>query len=213
MAKENIYNDDEQQYLQMMQGNIERMASNSANCKTWLVTIVAGFLAIGCGVEKLNGWIFLAAIPVLVFWYLDTFYLNLERGMRNRQRDFLNKANETGKSYSNALYNFSPLMVEKDDKDKGFKSTKNRVFSRSIAPLYVSLLIVIALIALVLNWERCLSTVQARTVKCTTSYMQKENQCLQRKKDANYQLKRRKQSNTSCKICRICTCEYTKSDI
>ena len=32
------------QYLQMMQENITRMAGNSANAKTWLVTIVTDFL-------------------------------------------------------------------------------------------------------------------------------------------------------------------------
>lgn len=32
--RNNIYNDDDRQYLEMMQGNIERMAANSANCKT-----------------------------------------------------------------------------------------------------------------------------------------------------------------------------------
>lgn len=29
-----MYNEDDRQYLQMMQENISRMASNSANCKT-----------------------------------------------------------------------------------------------------------------------------------------------------------------------------------
>lgn len=153
MAKENIYNDDERQYLQMMQGNIERMANNSANCKTWIVTIVAGFLAIGCGVDKLNGWIFLSAIPVIVFWYLDAFYQGLERGMRNRQRDFINKVNASEDIYSKALFNFMPLMKEKDDDGNGFKASSNRLFSCSVAPLYVSLLIIILLITIILNWN------------------------------------------------------------
>ena len=88
--REVVYNEDDRQYMQMMQGNIERMAGNSSNCKTWLVTIVAGFLAIGCGVDALNGWLFLSVIPIFVFWYLDSYYLKLERGMRNRQRYFIN---------------------------------------------------------------------------------------------------------------------------
>ena len=153
MAKENFYNDDERQYLQMMQGNIERMANNSANCKTWIVTIVAGFLAIGSGVEKLNGWILISVIPIVVFWYLDAFYLELERGMRNRQRDFLNKINASADLYSKALFDFSPLMISKDDDEKGIKSTKNRAFSRSVVPLYAGLLIIVILVFIVLNWD------------------------------------------------------------
>lgn len=38
------YDAQDLQYLQMMQENITRMAGNSANAKTWLVTIVTGFL-------------------------------------------------------------------------------------------------------------------------------------------------------------------------
>lgn len=41
MAK---YDTQDLQYLQMMQENITRMAGNSANAKTWLITIVTGFL-------------------------------------------------------------------------------------------------------------------------------------------------------------------------
>ena len=39
------YSEDDRQYLQMMQDNITRMAANSSNCKSWLVTIVAAFPA------------------------------------------------------------------------------------------------------------------------------------------------------------------------
>ena len=153
MAKDNIYNDDERQYLQMMQDNIERMANYSTNCKTWIVTIVAGFLAIGCGVEQLNGWLILATIPVLVFWYLDGFYQGLERGMRNRQLDFINKVIATEDQYSKALFNFMPLMKDKDDDGNGFKETRCRAFSPSVAPIYASLLIIILLITIILNWN------------------------------------------------------------
>lgn len=38
------YDTQDLQYLQMMQENIARMAGNSANAKTWLVTIITGFL-------------------------------------------------------------------------------------------------------------------------------------------------------------------------
>lgn len=69
--RNNIYNDDDRQYLEMMQGNIERMAANSANCKTWMVTIVAAVMALQCSISALNGWILLSILPVVLFWYLD----------------------------------------------------------------------------------------------------------------------------------------------
>ena len=157
---DNVYNDDDRQYLQMMQDNITRMANNSANCKSWMVTLVAGFCAIGCSIDKLNGWIILAIIPVFVFWYLDTFYLQLERKMRNRQLDFIliirNSTDHSHEKYQKALYNFAPLKKEiltTMEITQGFVLTNDRVFSESIKPFYGSMLVVIILISIVLNWS------------------------------------------------------------
>ena len=153
----NIFSDDDRQYLQMMQDNIARMANNSANCKTWMVTIVAGLCAIGCSIKDMNGWIFLAIIPVVVFWYLDTFYLQMERKMRNRELDFIlcrKKIETPDENYLKALYNFYPLEKDEltDEEDNaGFAKTNCRYFSKSIAPLYLGIIFVIILISIILN--------------------------------------------------------------
>lgn len=86
-GKPNLYNDDDLQYLQMMQSNIERMAANSANCKTWMVAFVTAFMVLGSSIAVARYWLLLGIIPILLFWYLDTFYLHLERAMRNRNRN------------------------------------------------------------------------------------------------------------------------------
>ena len=88
--RKDILNDDDRQYIEMLQGNIERMASNSANCKTWMVTIVSALMALQCSMDDLNWWILSGMLPILLFWYLDVYYLHLERVMRNRETDFLN---------------------------------------------------------------------------------------------------------------------------
>ncbi len=156
----NGFSDDDRQYLQMMQDNIARMANNSANCKTWMVTIVAGLCAIGCSIKDMNGWIFLAIIPVVVFWYLDTFYLQMERKMRNRELDFIlcrkNIKNPKDENYLKALYNFSPLEKDEltdEEKNAGFVKTSCRYFSKSIAPLYWGIIVVIIIISIILNWD------------------------------------------------------------
>ena len=69
--RNNIYNDDDRQYLEMMQGNIERMAANSANCKTWMVTIVAAVMALQYSISALNGWILLGNCP----WYSSGIWM------------------------------------------------------------------------------------------------------------------------------------------
>lgn len=152
IMRTNLYNEDDRQYLQMMQENIARMAGNSSNCKTWMITIVAGILAIGCKVDELNGWIIFAIVPIVTFWYLDTFYLRLERGMRNRQRNFLNEiSNYSETDYKKELYEFRPLTKEKDDSEKGLVSTKWIAVTKSILPFYLSLLLVVFLFIVKLN--------------------------------------------------------------
>lgn len=158
--RENVYNDDERQYLQMMQSNIERMAANSANCKAWMVTIVAALMALQCtSIGDLNGWLLLGLLPILLFWYLDTFYLHLERGMRNRERDFLNKRNiEDASVYETVLFNLKPLMIDEKDltdeqKQAGIVATDDRWFSKSTAPFYLTPIIVIVVMTIVINWS------------------------------------------------------------
>ena len=85
-----LFNEEDRLYLQMMQENITRMATNSANAKTWLVTIVAAFLAIGCNINDFGYWLLLTIAPIVAFWYLDAYYLNKERGLRNREQRFIN---------------------------------------------------------------------------------------------------------------------------
>lgn len=156
--RNNIYNDDDRQYLEMMQGNIERMAANSANCKTWMVTIVAAVMALQCSISALNGWVLLGILPVVLFWYLDVYYLHLERGMRNRETEFMNIL-RSGKmeGYQEALFNLAPYMIKKKDlkeemKKQGLVATDDRWLTKSVVPFYGLTLAGVLIISAVLNW-------------------------------------------------------------
>lgn len=159
MAKHDFTEEDDRQYLGMLQDNIERMAANSANCKAWMVTIVSAMMALQCAVDDLNGWILLGILPVVLFWYLDVYYLHLERGMRNRETVFVNilKCDDLA-GYEEALFNFKPLMIKKDEltKDKaqeGLVATDDRWLTKSVVPFYGMALVAIVIIWAVLNRE------------------------------------------------------------
>ena len=65
-------------HLEMIQGVINRMASNSFMLKGWAVTLVAGIFALaGRDTDKM--YFLVAYIPVIVFWGLDSYYLLQER--------------------------------------------------------------------------------------------------------------------------------------
>lgn len=138
--RRNIFNDDDRLYLEMMQNNIERMASNSANCKTWMVTIVSALMALQCSITAINGWILLGIVPIFLFWYMDVYYLHLERGMRNRETIFLNMFRDKHyEKYKVNLFNFKPYMIKKKDlteeeKRHGIVATNDRWLSKSIIP-------------------------------------------------------------------------------
>ena len=79
------------QHLQMIQGVINRMASNSFMLKGWAVTLVAGVFALAS--KETDGRYFLIAfIPILVFWGLDSYYLLQERLYRYLYKEVLKKS-------------------------------------------------------------------------------------------------------------------------
>jgi hypothetical protein len=70
------------EHLKMIQAIITRLAGNSAQCKTWCITIVAAIVAFA-GAMKSEKLVALAIIPLLVFGYLDASYLANEKAYRD----------------------------------------------------------------------------------------------------------------------------------
>lgn len=149
---DNIYNEDARQYLQMMQENISRMATNSANAKTWMVTIEAAFLALGCSIEDLHYWLLLALIPILVLWYIDAYYLRFERALRNREQHFINLImGKEGGDLKEALFDFRPMNLETGSKKLRYVPTKCLLFNKSVYPLYLTLTVIVIVITYLVN--------------------------------------------------------------
>lgn len=65
-------------HLEMIQGIVSRMASNSFMLKGWAITLVAGVFALSA--NDANSLYFLIAyVPIILFWFLDAHYLQMER--------------------------------------------------------------------------------------------------------------------------------------
>lgn len=73
MSKENLLEE-----LNLIQNVIERQASNSFRIKAWTVTLVVVALLFRSNDFQL----FAAAVPLLVFWALDAYFLKQERQYR-----------------------------------------------------------------------------------------------------------------------------------
>ena len=123
--------EEKMKHLEMIQGVINRMASNSFMLKGWVVTLVAGIFAL-VGNDNENIYNIIAYIPIIVFWGLDSFYLlqeRLYRGLYEKVRlldnsdiDFSMKATEAefGSEVNNLfsciiseteLYFYFPLAI------------------------------------------------------------------------------------------------------
>lgn len=82
-----------QSYLTILQAVIGRMASNSAGAKTWCIALVSAIIVVAA--EKTDpGYIWIALIPVTLFFLLDAYYLGLERQFRDRYNGFIGKLHE-----------------------------------------------------------------------------------------------------------------------
>ena len=67
-------------HLKMVQGVIARMAGNSAQMKTWAVSLVTAVVVFS-GLSDDPHWLIGAGgcVPVIAFWIMDARYLHLER--------------------------------------------------------------------------------------------------------------------------------------
>lgn len=95
-----------QAHLSIMQGVIGRMAGNSASCKTWCITLVAAVLVVVARGGDPD-YSLIALVPAILFLFLDTYYLALERRFRQSYNDFISKLHN-GRVESSDLYAVFP---------------------------------------------------------------------------------------------------------
>lgn len=95
-----------QAHLNIMQAVIHRMASNSASCKAWCITIVSAILVLVVDKGE-SKYALIAGIPTLLFLVLDAYYLGLERSFRNSYNQFIEKIH-IGNVSSMDLFSITP---------------------------------------------------------------------------------------------------------
>lgn len=71
-----------EKHLDYITAAIERMARNSFMCKAWAITLTVALLAFSCKDNTTKYTPMVAIISLLSLWWLDAFYLRLERLFR-----------------------------------------------------------------------------------------------------------------------------------
>ena len=95
-----------QAHLTIMQGVINRMTENSRSCKVWCVTLVAAVLVLVARTGEPQH-VLIALVPTLLFLFLDSYYLALERAFIRSQNAFAGKLHR-GELESADLYRVIP---------------------------------------------------------------------------------------------------------
>lgn len=122
------------------------MAGNSASCKTWALTLVAALLALfeGKGIQLDALWII--CLPLLLpLYFLDCYYLGLERITIDIQRDFLESLSKGSEEYIIQLYDVRKI----GDKKLQQRQTMGAMKSVSTAPFYVFVDIIVFVLSLI----------------------------------------------------------------
>ena len=133
MPDKRIYSEESpavQAHLGIVQSVIQRMASNSASCKAWCITLVAAILVTVADKGKPT-YALIAVVPMVLFLVLDTYYLGLERCFRDSYNEFIDKIHD-GRIVVTDLYAVMP-------KGSLPRSFAHALCSFSIWPFYVTL--------------------------------------------------------------------------
>ena len=134
MDKESLHKE-----IDLIQACITRMANNSFLLKGWTISLIAVVLALA---EKALNPALLSVIlliPIISFWYLDSFFLRTEKMYREMYVWVLEKRKENDESY---LYDLNPHRFEKQ-----VDSIKKVMWSTTLRWFYgIPLLITIGVI-------------------------------------------------------------------
>lgn len=116
--------------IDLIQGVINRMASNSFMLKGWLISLIAVVLALSKDSFFSCNAIFVCSIlcfPILIFWYLDAFFLHREKCYRALYEWLIkNRMNTNDNLYS---LDYRPYQ-------KKVKSLFRIMFSKTLFPFY-----------------------------------------------------------------------------
>ncbi len=119
-------------HLEFVQNIITRMNSNSFQIKTWTITLVTGLLAVYSSTKEKN-FILLTIFPLLLFWFLDSYYLNQERKFRGLYNDIISDDPKNEIS----LFKMRPDLYV-----GGSFNYSSSFFSKTIISFYLSIIII-----------------------------------------------------------------------
>lgn len=132
-------------HLDLIQGVINRMASNSFSLKNWTVVLVSASFALAAKFSDIK-LILIAFLPASAFWLLDGYFLRQERLYR-KLYDRVRKQREDEIDFSMNATIFGKDKLEGEEKQKGVDSWLRTCFSWTLFIFYGLIFLPILVIA------------------------------------------------------------------
>ncbi|MBW4518008.1 MAG: hypothetical protein KME11_22635 [Timaviella obliquedivisa GSE-PSE-MK23-08B] len=141
-------------YIDILQDVIKRMAGNSSNCKSLCITLVSAIAVVVTNKEKAS-YVWITLIPVVLFCFLDAYYLGLEQGFRVTYDEFVRRL-QNGVATTKDLFVVIPKEKIKKHQADGsitleiksfapFRGTLKALSSVAVFPFYLTLLVLLLL--------------------------------------------------------------------
>ena len=141
-AKHNTMSDisNKHKHLEFIQATISRMSGNLFLLKGWSITLIAALFALAAK-DTNRAFIVVAFFPLIIFWFLDGYFLSMERRFRS-------------------LYEHVRQLREEDiDFSMNTETYKNEprnqwiqtLFSRTLFPYYFILALLMILLSIFLH--------------------------------------------------------------
>jgi hypothetical protein len=129
-------------HLEFTQGVINRLAGNSFSLKTWAVTIVSAIVLLATK-EGFPSVVLVALLPIMLFWFLDAYFLRQERIYREIYR--------IAAARSEPELSFSLDPRDYTVEVKGYIATMSSITLRWF---YGGLIVTVIVIAVVLHFSK-----------------------------------------------------------
>ncbi len=142
MASVDLDSPSVQSYLGILQGVITRMATNSANAKSWCIALVSAIAVIIAG-KGSPQYVWISVVPIVLFFSLDAYYLGLERQFIVLYNEFIRKLHADDATIDDVF------IVKAGSTRTIVKAATKATLSFSIWPFYLLLL---AMVWLVKSW-------------------------------------------------------------
>lgn len=140
-----------EKHLEFIQSIITRMNTNSFQIKGLTITIVSALMAVYASTQKMS-FMVIAIFPTIIFWFLDTYYLQQER-------KFIGVYNDVAGITKENKVEIKPFEMPIKNYYEGKYSFSDVFFSKTIVWFYLSIVFLLSISAMIIHIkDHCIRT-------------------------------------------------------